>query len=173
MEKIIRVLENGIELSYRFEDILRYHGPGYPGGVAHAFKVMERAFPLLDDGKLLERREISIITAFTGPGGRDGFEMVTRCFTDNRFFVDKHLPESLNELESPGGRYYFRLNYRRTSVAATIRPGFVRDDFIQMARKKDRTLEEELLLVEMKKDMATRLMAAAAEEVYDGNILRF
>lgn len=173
MEERIKVLENGTELSYSFEDMLRYHGTGYPGGVAHAFKVMQRAFPLLDQGKLLERREISVITAFPGPGGRDGFEMVTRCLTDNRFFADKHLPEGFNELQSPGGRYYFRLNYRGTSVAVTIRPGFVRDDFIQMARKKNRTQEEDQILAEMKLDMAHRLMAASAKETYDGVILRF
>lgn len=173
MDERIRVLENGEELSYSFGDMLGYHGPGYPGGVAHAFKVMQRAFPLLDHGNLPERREISIITAFPGPGGRDGFEMVTRCLTDNRYFVDKFLPEGLSELQSPGGRYYFRLNYRGTSVAVTIRPGFVKEDFIQMARKKDRTPEENKILAEMKREMAARLMAASAEEVYDAAVLHF
>lgn len=81
MEKII-VLEKGQKLEFSFEDLLKYHGVGYPGGVAHAFQVMQRAFPQLDDGKLLERREIELVTAFPGPGGLDAFEMVTRCVTD-------------------------------------------------------------------------------------------
>ena len=167
----IDVLEQGSVLSFRFDEMLNYHGPGYPGGVAHGFKVMQRAFPLLDDGRLLERREISIVTAFPGPGGRDAFELVTRCLTDGRYLVDKNLPEAANELESPGGRYYFRLSYRGKSVVITIRPGYVRDEFIQLARKKERTSEEERLLAEMKREMADRLMHARAEDIYDAKIL--
>ena len=100
MEKII-VLEKGQKLEFSFEDLLKYHGVGYPGGVAHAFQVMQRAFPQLDDGKLLERREIELVTAFPGPGGLDAFEMVTRCVTGGRIHVDKDLPEAAGILESP------------------------------------------------------------------------
>ena len=102
MEKIT-VLEKRKKLEFSFEDLLKYHGVGYPGGVAHAFQVMQRAFPQLDDGKLLERREIELVTAFPGPGGRDAFEMVTRCVTDGRIHVDKDLPEAAGILESPHG----------------------------------------------------------------------
>ena len=42
------VVERGRRLAFSFEDLLRYHGPGSPGGVAHAFKVLERALPLLE-----------------------------------------------------------------------------------------------------------------------------
>ena len=165
MESIV-VLEEGKLLSFRFDEMLNYHGPGFPGGVAHGFKVMQRAFPLLDDGNLLERREISFVTAFPGPGARDAFELVTRCLTDGRYVVDKELPEAANELESPGGRYYFRLSYRGRSVAVTLRPGYVREEFIQLARKKGRTEAEERVLAGMKRDMAARLMAAKAEDIY-------
>ena len=96
----IKVLEKGKEFSFSFEDMLNYHGVGYPGGVAHAFQVMRRAFPLLDDGKLLERREIELVTAFPGPGGRDAFELVTRCVSDGRIHVDKDMPEAKEVLES-------------------------------------------------------------------------
>ena len=143
----IEVLEEGKLLSFRFDEMLNYHGPGFPGGVAHGFKVMQRAFPLLDDGNLLERREISFVTA-------------------GRYVVDKELPEAANELESPGGRYYFRLSYRGRSVAVTLRPGYVREEFIQLARKKGRTEAEERVLAGMKRDMAARLMAAKAEDIY-------
>ena len=49
-ETIIEVAEAGNVLGFCFEDLLRYHGPGYPGGVAHSFKVLERALPLLGEG---------------------------------------------------------------------------------------------------------------------------
>lgn len=167
----IDVLEQGTRLSYRFEDMLNYHGPGYPGGVAHAFQVMRRAFPLLDGGRLLERREITLVTAFPGLGGRDAFELVTRCVTDGRYLADKHLPEAANELESPHGRYYFRFSYRGTGVVVTIRPGHVRNAFVQLARKENRTPEEERILVGMKKEMADRLLKSRAEDIYDARVL--
>ena len=90
-DTVLRVLEGGKELTYTFADITKFHGFGFPGGVAHGLKVMERALPLLDGGRPLERREISVRTAFRGPGGRDAFEMVTRCVTENRFVVDETL----------------------------------------------------------------------------------
>ena len=71
-EGTIDVADCGRPLWFTFEDMMRYHGPGSPGGVAHAFKVLERALPLLDPAAPCERREIEIATAFGGPGARDG-----------------------------------------------------------------------------------------------------
>jgi hypothetical protein len=48
MAGTIDVIDRGQPISFSFEDVLKYHGPGSPGGVAHAFKVLERALPLLD-----------------------------------------------------------------------------------------------------------------------------
>ena len=124
MDKI-KVLEKGHELEYSFDDLLNYHGVGYPGGVAHAFQVMSRAFPLLDDGKLLERREIYLITAFPGPGGLDAFEMVTRCVTGGRISVDINLKEAEEVLESPHGRYYFKFKYRFFILKNLIKKLFI------------------------------------------------
>ena len=60
------------------------------------------------------------------------------------------------------------------SLSASARisgPGFVRQDFIEMARKPNRTEEEEVILAQMKRDMAKRLLDAKPEEVYDAVIL--
>ena len=168
--KTITVLENGKKFEFSFEDMLKYHGVGYPGGVAHAFQVMQRAFPLLDDGKLLERRKIELVAAFPGPGGRDAFELVTRCVTDGRIHVDKDMPEAAGILESPHGRYYFRFTYKERHVIVTIRPGFVHQDFINMARRENRTEQEEKILAQMKQDMAKRLLDANPEDIYDAVI---
>ena len=70
----IEVVDRGRLIAFSFEDILDYHGPGSPGGAAHAFKVLERALPLLDPDGPCERREIVVETAFGGPGARDAFD---------------------------------------------------------------------------------------------------
>jgi hypothetical protein len=52
-------------------------------------------------------------------------------------------------------------------VTVTIRDGYVRDEFIALARKEGRTAGEEEHLAVLKQEMADRLMAAPAIDVYD------
>lgn len=164
-ETKIEVLEDGKPLTYGFTDIMHYHGYGFPGGVAHAFKVMERAFPLLSADGPPERREISIRTAFRGPGGRDAFEMVTRALTEGRYSVDPSLdrPERGDILT----RYVFELSYRGRTVTLQLRDGHVREEFITLGRNTDRTPAEEKRLAWLKQEMADRLLALPPEAVYE------
>ncbi|MGI8411775.1 MAG: hypothetical protein ACR2LV_03505 [Solirubrobacteraceae bacterium] len=160
----IGVLDRDRLLSFSFEDMMRYHGPGSPGGVAHAFKVMERAFPRLDEGAPLHRRDITITTAFGGPGARDGFELVTRAVTGDRYVLDPGLarPARGSALE----RFVFQVGYRERMVTLLVREGVVSDEFIALARK-ERSPEEEARLDQLKAEMATRVMSSPAAEVYD------
>ncbi len=165
MTSTIEVLDHGRLIAFSFEDIMRYHGPGSPGGVAHAFKVLERALPLLDPDGPCQRREIVVETAFGGPGARDAFEMVTRAVTGDRFRVDAALarPERGRALE----RFVFRLGYRERSATLALREGFVTDEFIDLARTEERTTDQEQRLDALKREMADRVMARPAGEVYD------
>lgn len=162
---LLTVNENGRKLVYTIADLTAYHGYGFPGGVAHAFKVMELALPLLDPGKPPERREIHIATPFKGPGGRDAFEMVTRCVTDGRYTIDPDLmkPERGEILKG----YVFNLSYRQKNISVQIREGHVREEFILLGRKPDRTPEEDERLTFLKKEMAERLLSQAASDVYE------
>jgi hypothetical protein len=165
MTDAITVHEAGRELRYTFADLMHYHGFGFPGGVAHAFKVMQRALPLLSPDGPPERREIAIRTPFAGPGARDAFEMVLRCLTEGRYTVDASLA-AVERGETLKG-YVFILTYRGRTVRLTIREGIVRDEFIALGRKKDRTPEEDARLEELKQDMASRLLALAPADAYD------
>jgi len=146
---------------------MRYHGPGSPGGVAHAFKVLERALPLLGPEGCCERREIVVETAFGGPGARDAFELVTRAVTGNRFRVDPGLArtERGRALEA----FVFRLGYRGRVTTLAVRGGFVTEEFIDLARTEQRTADEERRLDVLKREMADRVMARPASEVYDAS----
>ncbi|MGH3888550.1 MAG: hypothetical protein ACRDSZ_18655 [Pseudonocardiaceae bacterium] len=165
MNSTIEVADQGSAIAYTFEDLMRYHGPGSPGGVAHAFKVMEQVLPLLEPVGLVERREIQVETAFAGPGARDAFEMVTRAVTEGRYVVDDALarPERGPTLE----RFVFRLGYRGRSVTVILREGYVREEFLALARTEGRTAEEESRLTVLKQEMADRLLASPATDVYD------
>ena len=159
------VAERDKVLEYSFEDLIRYHGPGSPGGVAHAFKVLERALPILSPDAPCERREISIATSFGGPGARDAFEMVTRALTGERFTMDESLTRP--ELGRARERFVFRLGYRGTAVTLVLRDGFVTGEFIDLARTEGRSPEQESELDRLKLEMADRVMARPAAQVYD------
>lgn len=165
MSSTIEVADQGSTLVYTFEDLMRYHGPGSPGGVAHAFKVMERVLPLLDSVGLVERREIEVETAFAGPGARDAFEMVTRAVTGGRYVVDDALVRP--ERGATRERFVFRLGYRGRSVTVVLRDGYVREEFLTLARQEGRTAAEESRLTVLKQELADRLLADPATEVYD------
>jgi hypothetical protein len=161
----IEVAERGRPILFSYEDMMRYHGPGSPGGVAHAFKVLERALPLLDPDLPCERREIVVDTAFGGPGARDAFELVTRAVTGDRFRVDTALarPERGRTLE----RFVFQLAYRERAVTLVAREGSVPDELIELVRTESRSAEQESRLAVVKLEMAERVMASAAGDVYD------
>jgi hypothetical protein len=162
----INVTENGQELRISYEEIMKYHGTGFPGGAAYALKVMQRVFPLLDGGNPPERREIVVETAFTGQGGRDAFEMVTRCVTDGRYHVDPDIPEAKNEEESPGGHYWFRFLYRGKAIIAVLFPEFGHKEFNDLSRKPEKTPEDIKTLAKMRLELAERVLHAAPENVY-------
>jgi len=165
MTSAIVVEDQGRSTAFTFEDMMRYHGPGSPGGVAHAFKVLERALPLLEPDGPLERREITIRTAFGGPGARDAFELVTRAVTEDRYVIDPELarPERGRAL----ARFVFALGYRDRRVVLSVREGFVTDEFIDLARTSDRTTEQEDRLTALKREMADHVMSSTAVDVYD------
>jgi hypothetical protein len=162
---VIEVVDQGRLLEFSFEDLMRYHGPGSPGGVAHAFKVLELALPLLGPDGPCERREIVVGTAFGGPGARDAFELVTRAVTGDRFRVDPGLarPERGRTRE----RFVFRLGYRDTDVTLALREGFVTEEFVDLARTDERNADQERRLDVLKLEMAERVLAHPAGEVYE------
>jgi hypothetical protein len=167
----LEVLDHGDLLTFSFEDLLRYHGRTSIGGLAHGFKVLERALPLLAGGDVCERADISIESGFGGGGARDAFEMVTRAVTGERFRYDPGLAPDAPA--SPMGRYFFRFLHRSGTIAElTLRPGLVLDEFVDLATRGPATPAEEKRLAYLKQDMADRLLALPAAEVYDARVAR-
>jgi hypothetical protein len=153
------VLDRGARLEFGFDDLMRYHGPGSPGGVAHAYKVLELALPLLGDPP--ERREVTVATAFGGPGARDAFELVLRAVTEGRYTVDPGLARP--ERGWTRERFVFRLAAGERSVSLGVREGFVTDEFLTLARSENPGPRLDVL----KREMAERVMAAGAAAVYE------
>jgi hypothetical protein len=167
MPGTLALVDRGPRIDVSFDDVMTYHGPGSPGGAAIGFKALERALPLLDPGRLCERREIVIDTAFGGPGARDAFEMVTRAVTGDRFSLDPALarPNRGRVLE----RFVFRFRYRDRTATLTLREGFVTEEFIDLARADQRSDDQERRLAALKLELADRVMARPPDEVFDAS----
>jgi len=162
---MLEVLDGDARLAFSFEDLMRYHGPGSPGGVAHAYKVLECALPLLEPAGPLQRREVAVATAFGGPGARDGFELVLRAVTGGRYRVDAALAR--RERGWTRERFTFHLAYRARTVALGVREGFVTEEFLTLARTQDPSEEQAARLDALKREMAERVMASEAADVYE------
>lgn len=165
MTETLAVQELGRTLVFSFDDLMRYHGPGSPGGVANAFKVLQRAFAVLSPDHPPERRSIVVRTAFRGPGARDGIEAVTRAVSDGRYTVDRSLvrPERGRRLED----FVFEVSIGERAVTLVLRDGYVTDEFIDLARSEGRTTVPESRLDDLKAELAQNIMAAEATDVYD------
>lgn len=168
-ERVLSVWEDGEELRFTFADCMRYHGPGFPGGVSHAFAAMGRALPLLaaaqPDGRV-ERRTIRVRTPFAGPGARDAFELVTRAVREERYEVLPELarPERGNTL----ARYVFEISSGDATITSVIRDaGIVADEFIELTAKPGKSDEELAHLEVLKVEMRDRVLGADPAEVYD------
>ena len=161
----IKVADHETPLTFHFLDLLRYAGPGSPAGVAVAYQAMRVSFPLLAVRQPLARRDITIETAFRGPGARDGFELVTRAVTEGRYLVTPTLehPERGTTLE----QFVFRFAYRDRQCTLLVREGMVADEFITMARKPDRSPEEEQRFTEMKAQHMSQLLATEPADIFD------
>jgi hypothetical protein len=161
----LTVQERGRVITFSFDDLMRYHGPGSPAGVAGAFKVLQRAFELLSPDAAPHRRSVVVRTAFRGPGARDGIEAVTRAVTDGRYIVDRALARpDLGRLRES---FVFQVSIGDKTTTLVIRDGFVTEEFIDLAQNDDRTDDEELRLDELKAQLAQRVMSADAADVYE------
>jgi hypothetical protein len=160
------VLDQGDAISISFDDLLKYHGRSSIAGVAHAFKAMERAFPLLSPDGPPERYDITVESGFPGGGARDAFEMVTRAVTGDRYRLAGE-PLGIEAPEAPGGHFFFRLGYREGAVDLVLRPGLVPEEFLQLACREAPTPDEALRAQQLKEEMADHLLSLPADEVYD------
>ena len=163
------VLDQGAPIAISFDDLVKYHGRSSIAGVAHAFKAMERAFPLLSPAEPPDRYDITVESGFPGGGARDAFEMVTRAVTGDRFRLTSG-PAPAEAPEAPGGHFYFRLGYRGTAVELVLRAGHIPEEFLELACREAPTPAEAARAQQLKEEMAERLLSLAADEVYDASL---
>lgn len=165
----LEVLDHGEAVAISFDDLVKYHGRSSIAGLAHGFKALEAALPLLAGGPPPERYGIWVDSAFAGGGARDAVEMVTRAVTGDRYRPAPELAPA-DAPRAPAGRFFFRFLYEQRIVDLKLRPELADDEFVdQVCRGTDTPAQAETV-ARLKQDMADRLLGLPAEEVYDARV---
>lgn len=135
MDKL-KVKDHGDILELRFDDLKKFHGTKSICGLTVSFKVMQAAWEALASGAPIARDELSVATAFPGPGARDGFEMVMRAVTREKYWIEKDVSPSDKIAEAAKGAYFFRITGNGRIAELGLKPEAVPPDFVPLRRRQ-------------------------------------
>lgn len=177
MDNIIVIKDQDTVLHISYEDLIKYHGRHFIGGVAMAFKVMELAFSKLAPGEIPSREKIHVVVGVEGPGIHDGIEMVTRAKSRNALLVsqevakDKDAPDAA---DGKGGKYYFEFVYGSKKLVLSLKPGLLPREFIELSYKThEGTIKEQekVRLKNLKESIAAFIMDSEVESLFDYSLI--
>lgn len=121
------------EFKLTYEEMCKYHGNDFLGGVALAFKVLELAFiKLLKTDEVAERSSIFLVIGTDPPGIIDGFEYVTRALSQRRIIIHKKI--EIGE-KSVFGHYYFEVHYLGNKISIWLKGDILPEGFTSLAKK--------------------------------------
>lgn len=135
IEPTLEVADGDDILRFHIQDALNYHGYDAVGGVVLGFRLLQKAIAMLKpvgDG-WIQRREVSLFTAFPGLGARDCFELVTRMVTQKHIKVDTSFSDTVAQ-EGVEGRFYFEFDYRGAKVQLAPIEGYPGDEFVALGK---------------------------------------
>ncbi|MEL0322575.1 MAG: hypothetical protein VXA68_11340 [Gammaproteobacteria bacterium] len=144
METLV-VSDDGVEFEFRWQDLVKFHGSKSVCGLSVSFKAMECAWTTLFQDSSPSRDSLRIEAGFAGPGVIDGFELVTRAISRNRFTQIKMEPSDLIA-EASSGVYYFKFLSGEREISLGLKPEMVPTSFINARRKlndSDHTLADQ------------------------------
>lgn len=173
MQQVLRVKDRGIVLEIGFDDLLKYHGRFYIGGVALAFKLLELGFRELVPNEVPERELIGFTTGLGlhGPGVIDAVEMVTRAKTRGQLVFDTSVVQDKPGIIAPDGtgKYYFILRYADKQIGIAVKPDIIPDEFMVLSRKTHAetiTDTEKIRLQEVKETLAAQIVNSEPDDLF-------
>lgn len=122
---VIKIFDEPTDLIFGFDDLVKFHGTKSICGLTASFKVMEAAWQEIWSASPPRREDLSVASAFPGPGSKDGFEMVTRAVSrDTCRVIPDAKPRPLVS-EAPKGAYYFQLSDGNHIIELGLKPGML------------------------------------------------
>ena len=125
---IIEISSDPTNLTFEFEDLVRFHGTQSICGLTVSFKVMEAAWQKIWSDTPPKRNEITVASGFPGPGTRDGFEMVTRAVSRDAYSVIPDAKPGPLVCEAAKGAYFFQISDERQIIELGLKPGMLPSD---------------------------------------------
>jgi hypothetical protein len=165
MSDPIIIRDDAGDLAVTYEDMLKYHGRDFYGGVALAFKVLKLAFGKLLGAEVPVRDRVRLVVGFNPPGVIDALEFATRALTRQRLILDTGASRGP---DSVFGRYYFEVHYQEKALSLWLKPDILPPDFTLLARKSIAGLASEQEIQAWKthkKNLGRVIMEAAPEEL--------
>ena len=161
--EVLILCDDAGELAVTYEEMLKYHGRDFHGGVALAFKMLQLAFARLLGKQVPHRNKLRLVVGFNPPGVIDGLEYATRALTRQRLVLDPDPPQGP---PSVFGRYYFEVHYEGRAVCLWLKPDILPEAFTPLARKALAglaTAQERAQWQDYKQALGPAIMAMAAE----------
>lgn len=165
----IKIKDHGYEIEVNFEDIRKLHGIRAYMAIGVGYRVVEEAIKALsEDGEVISREDIQVISGHGGPGFRDAIEFVTRAKTRGEYTVDPTYPVAQYDPHRPTGYVYiFTLNHEKT-VQVSLNESFLPPifyDYLLKGREDSFTPEEYDANEELKKVLCFKALDMPAEEL--------
>ena len=136
VDPTLRMADKGDVLEFHIQDALNYHGYDAVGGVVLGFRLLQKTmahFFASTTQTFLQRRGLSLLTAFPGLGARDCFELITRMVTDGRMVVNTGLAHPAAQ-EGVEGQFFFEFVYEGRSVQLAPIEAYPGDAFIALGK---------------------------------------
>lgn len=165
-DRSVTIGDHGVPLTISFEDCVRFHGRTNIGGVALGLRLMQRALADLAPGRVPEREEIRVRTAFPGLGLRDAVEMISRAVSRDAFTLDERSAPA-SAPEGAFGRLWFEVTIGTARAAYVLPAGAMSEEFKGLARSSHaRPLSpaEAMRWQELKEQLATTLLGLSPED---------
>ncbi len=164
----LTVAEAEKPIVFNIQEAFNFHGYDAVGGVVLAFRLLQRAIALLScENELIERRMLTLFTAFPGSGAKDCFELVTRMVSDHRFMLDIDY-EHEDVQHGIVGSFYFRFSYQGKTVALAPVEGQPSERFLTIgkaSKQPDASPEIKRTWRTEKYQLANALLISSPKEV--------
>jgi len=129
----IKVKDDCGEFDLYYDEMKKYHGNDFVGGIAMAYKIVETTLDLTTHDKTLNRQDFFFTTAIEGPGIIDGIEYLTRAITQKRYTVQKDL--NIKAPKAPDGYFTFKITHNKKTIYLTLKDWVFSDQFSLVATK--------------------------------------
>jgi hypothetical protein len=128
-DQTIHIADHGTPLTIQYADARAAHKGDAYWGCALAFRLLQRAEPLLSKEQLWDRSRLTITSGHPGPGVRDVIEAVTGCVSAGRYQLSGGQSDFACVSDM---RYEWLIEHGDQKLQLQLREGFVPAAFLAL-----------------------------------------